>query len=179
MDARDYLAHETLRTGAQVTIRAVRPGDAVRLARAFAALARETIYTRFFTFRGTPSADELARLTDIDFVREVMLLATPAAGEDEAVIGTARYLVVSDGEGMAAEVAFTVEEDWQGRGLAGRLLVHLTTIARQCGVARFVADVLPDNKAMLAVLTRSGLPLSKERGDGVVHLTLDLRAAQD
>lgn len=174
MNARHYRVEEILRDGRRVTIRAVRADDVGRLARAFAGLERDSVYTRFFAFRGTPDTTELAQLAAIDFVREVMLVATFAGDDAEAIIGTARYVVVADADGMAAEIAFTVEEDWQGRGVAGRLFAHLTTIARACGVARFVADVLPDNKAMLGVFTRSGLPFSRERGDGVVHVTLDL-----
>ncbi|TMH62765.1 MAG: GNAT family N-acetyltransferase [Betaproteobacteria bacterium] len=74
-------------------------------------------------------------------------------------------------------MAFTVEEDYQGKGLAGRLIGHLIGIARQLGIARFEADVLSGNTAMLAVFARSALPMHQRREGGVVHITLALADA--
>ena len=73
-----------------------------------------------------------------------------------------------------AEIAFLVEEDYHGQGIAGRILKHLACIAREKGVTQFEADVLPQNKAMLAVFARSGLSMQQTPGDGSVHLTLSL-----
>ena len=81
--------------------------------------------------------------------------------------------MAADGS-RSAEVAFTVEEDYQGKGVAGRLIRHLVDVARECGIARFEADVLTGNKAMLNVFARSGLPMLQKREDGVVHVTLAL-----
>jgi RimJ/RimL family protein N-acetyltransferase len=74
----------------------------------------------------------------------------------------------------SAEIAFTVEEDYQGQGIASSILRHLIHIAREKGVSRFEADVLAENIAMLAVFARSGLPMKKSLEEGVVHVTLSL-----
>jgi RimJ/RimL family protein N-acetyltransferase len=177
MDARTFVVEDTLRDGTQVTFRAVRPDDRARIAKAFAGLERESVYTRFFSYKSELSPAELARIDTMDFVRDVMLVATTRRAQDEIVIASARYVAHDDADGrLAAEVAFTVEEDYQGLGIAKRLLAHLVAIARANGVARLVADVLPENKAMLGVFSRSGLPTRQQREDGVVHLTLDLAA---
>jgi RimJ/RimL family protein N-acetyltransferase len=174
-DARHYAIEETLRNGTRVTIRAVRPDDRPRIEAAFGKLDRESVYTRFFSYKSMLSPAELDRIEGMDFVREAMLVATVAGGDDEVVIGSARYVAHDGADGRrAAEVAFTVEEDYQGQGVARRLLQHLGTIAREAGVAHFEADVLPENKAMLAVFERSGWPMRKLRDSGVVHVTLDL-----
>ena len=175
IDARRYVAQDSLRDGTRVTIRAVRSDDRDRVATAFGNLERESVYTRFFTYKKALSDAELASIDAMDFVNEVMLVATVAADADEIVIGGASYVAhdASDGS-RAAEVAFTVEEDYQGKGLAGRLIGHLIGIARQLGIARFEADVLSGNKAMLAVFARSGLPMRQKRDGGVVHVTLEL-----
>jgi RimJ/RimL family protein N-acetyltransferase len=110
----------------------------------------------------------------MDFVRELMLVATVHSAPDEIVVGSARY--VAPERACAAEVAFTVEEDYQGLGLATCLLADLAAIARESGIQRFHADVLPGNKAMLAVFAGSGLPLKQQRDEGVVHVTLALDA---
>jgi RimJ/RimL family protein N-acetyltransferase len=176
-DARHFAVEETLRDGTRITIRAVRPDDRERIAKAFGQLDRESVYTRFFAYKSELSAAELARIDTMDFVRDVMLVATIRSAGDETVIAGARYIAHAATDGtLIAEVAFTVEEDYHGLGIAGRLLTHLIAIARAAGITRFEAEVLPGNKAMLAVFARSGLPMQQQRGDGVVHLTLALDA---
>jgi RimJ/RimL family protein N-acetyltransferase len=178
IDARRYVAQDSLRDGTRVTIRAVRSDDRDRIARAFGNLERESVYTRFFTYKKALSEGELGRIDTMDFVNEVMLVATVAADADEMVIGSARYVAHDVPDGIrAAEVAFTVEEDFQGKGIAGRLIRHLVRIARDSGIACFEADVLSGNKAMLAVFERSGLPMRQKREGGVVHVTLALISA--
>src|SRR5437762_14177820 len=125
IDAPNYAPRDSLRNGTPVTIRAVRSGDRDRVARAFGNLERESVYTRFFTYKKALSDAELASIDAMDFVNEVMLVATVAADADEIVIGGASYVShdASDGS-RAAEVAFTVEAGYQGKGLAGRLIGH-------------------------------------------------------
>src|SRR5438270_11013725 len=138
--ARNYVAAQPLRDGTRVTIRAVRPDDRDRINKAFGELERESVYTRFFNYKKGLSETELERLDTMDFVNDVMLVVTIVRDADEIVIGSARYVagMASDGS-RTAEVAFTVEEDYQGKGVAGRLIRHLVGIARECGIARFEA----------------------------------------
>jgi RimJ/RimL family protein N-acetyltransferase len=174
-DARDHHCEDMLRNGLRVTIRAVRPDDRERLAKAFASLDRESVYTRFFAYKSELSAAELARIDAMDFVHEVMLVATVCPAGHEVVIAAAHYVEQPSTVGArSAELAFVVEEDYQGLGLAGRMLSHLIAIARQAGIGRLVAEVLPGNRPMLAVFARTGLPLRQQRGDGVVHVTMEL-----
>ena len=176
--AREFSARETLRSGTIVVVRAVRPDDRERIAQAFANLDRNSVYTRFFSYKSELSATELGQIDTMDFVRDVMLVVTTDDSGREAVIASARCIAHDEADGsLTAEVAFTVEEDYHGNGIAGRLLAHLARIARDNGIARLEAEVLPQNKAMLAVFRKSGLPLRERREGGVVHLTLDLRPA--
>ena len=93
----------------------------------------------------------------------------------ETVIGSATFVADASVNAVrSAEVAFTIEEDYQRQGLAGRLLRALATLARRHGIARFTADVLADNAAMLAVFARSGVAMRKRREGGVLHIELDL-----
>ncbi len=80
----------------------------------------------------------------------------------------------SDIAGRRAEVAFTVEEDYQGVGIADRLLEHLVRIGRERNIAELAAEGLPQNTAMLRVFARSGLPMTQSRADGAVHVSLTL-----
>lgn len=164
--------HATLRDGTKLAIRPARPDDRERVVRAFAALDRESVYTRFFTYKRELSEADLAPLDTKDFAREAMLVATVDTHEGETIVGTCRY-IAQDAPG-AAEVAFTIEEDYQGRGIAGRLLARLATIARANGITRFEAVVLPQNKAMLRVFERAGWPMTTRREDDTIAVTLAL-----
>ena len=174
--ARGYTMAETLKDGRAVTVRAIRPDDRRRLGEAFAKLEPGSVYTRFFSHRGQPSDEELRAATEVDFESTVALVVTVPDGEgDETIIGAGRYLLNgSPGTGSGAEVAFTVEEDFHGQGIAGLLFRHLALIARQQGVPELTAEVLPTNRGMLAVFRRIGLPMRSEAGDGVVHVALAL-----
>ena len=101
------------------------------------------------------------------------LVVTIGCGADETVIGGASYVGHSEANGAkVAEVAFTIEEDFHGQGLASRLLAALATLARRHGLVRFEAEVLAANAPMLAVFQRSGLPLRRRSEGGVIHLDL-------
>lgn len=176
LDARTYSASETLRDGRAVTIRAIRASDKQAMLDAFHGLDPHTVYLRVFSALGEPDAKTLRDWTEIDFdrlVRLVVCLPRPEGGEQ--IIGGASFAMLEPGNPAAgAEVSFTIEEDFQGQGLGGKLLTHLARIATSRGITRFVAETLPENGAMLAVFARSGLPMTRERGDGVVHVSLQL-----
>jgi RimJ/RimL family protein N-acetyltransferase len=176
--ARDFFSRDTLRNGTEVVVRAARPDDRERIAKAFANLDRESVYTRYFSYKPELSAAELGQLDAMDFVRDVMLVVTAEVAGAERVVASARYIAHDERDGtLTAEVAFTVAEDYQGNGIAGRLFATLLRLARDNGIARFEADVLPQNKAMLAVFRKSGLPVREQRDGGVVHVELMLGEA--
>jgi RimJ/RimL family protein N-acetyltransferase len=165
IDPRHYLVVDTLRNGTAVTIRAIRPEDKTRLASAFKNLDRESVYTRFFRYVKELTDQDLRRATQIDFDR----------GDEETVIGAGRYVIFEEADaGRSAEVAFMVEEDYQGLGIANRLLKHLVQIGREQNVSRFEATVLSRNQAMLKVFAGSGLPMKQQREGSEVQLTLCL-----
>jgi GNAT superfamily N-acetyltransferase len=177
MDARAFRVEDTLRNGVPVTFRAARPDDAARLVKAFEGLERESVRTRFFGYRAGPTPRELGRLGDIDFVHDVMLVATVLRDGDEVVVGTGRYAAAREpGAPPSAEVAFTVEEDFQGQGIASRLLGHLAAIARANGLATLEAYVLAENRSMLSVFSRSGFAMTQRREPDAIHVTLALSA---
>lgn len=176
IDIKNFATTEMLKSGITVTIRAVRPDDKDLLVEAFAKLEPETIYTRFFHHKTSLTEAELAMLTHLDFAKgDVGLVATYARPDKESIIGAARYALLPTGQGRpSAEVAFIVEEDFQGLGLASRLLSHLIGIAREQGIANFEAVVLAGNTAMLTVFKRAGLSLQMQHEDGEVHVIMSL-----
>ena len=178
-DPRDFFATATLRNGLPVTIRHLHAKDRERIANAVRQLDKESIYTRLFSYRKELTDTGLDRIMTVDPEREVALLVTTGAGDGEIVIGSCRYVASGpDDEERTAEVAFLIEEDYQGLGIAGRLLRCLAEIGRRQGITRFEADVLAENKGMLTVFARSGLKMQQRREGGVVHVTLSLGAPQ-
>ena len=170
-----YSHQERLKNGTEVTIRAVRPSDGPKIRRAFEGLNRETIHSRFLGYRKGVSDKEVRHVTDVDFETDVALLVTIGSGKDEVVIGGATYFGLDPQPGArSAEMAFTVEEDYQGLGIGACLMRHLTGIAREKGVARLEAYVLARNLPMLKVFKRSGLPLTVRHQGDVIHLVLEL-----
>ncbi len=165
-----------LRDGTPVCVRAIRPDDKERLRVAFARLSARSVYQRFFHPVNALTADDLRRLTEIDFRDHVGIVLTVGAGSDERLIAVGRYVRVVSG-GDLAEVAFTVADDYQHRGAATLLLRELVAIARERGVRKFVALVLDDNRQMLEVFRRSKLPLRESFVDGARRVVLNLDVA--
>lgn len=159
-----------LRSTTGVTIRATRPDDRERIVQAFRGLDPRSLYLRFLFPKKELSGEELHRLCDPDRAREVVRVATIGRGNQETIIGLGRYVR----SGASAEIAFTVVEDYQCRGIASRLLQHLAHIARENGIEQFEADVLAENTPMLNVFRHGGLPLTESEMDDIVHVTLDL-----
>ena len=174
IDARHYRARESLRDGREVLVRALRPDDGERIAEAFAKLDAESIYTRFFGPKTGLTATDYQTIREMDFDTRVALLVTIQEGGREVVIASGSYSRFAPD---AAEVAFLVEEDFHGQGLAGCILRHLGLIARARGIVRFEAEVLGHNKAMRRVFERCGWPMTTRSEDGSVHVTLDLTGA--
>jgi GNAT superfamily N-acetyltransferase len=154
-----------------VVIRAIRADDKGRIVKAFRALELRSIYLRFLFPKKELSDDELRRLTEPDRAREATLVATVGSGDQETIVALGRYVA----DGTSAHIAFTVEEDYQGRGIASSLLEHLARVAQQNGISQFEAHVLAENRPMLSVLRHSGLPMTESEKDGIVHASLSLQ----
>jgi GNAT superfamily N-acetyltransferase len=174
-DPREYVAAETLKNGLAVTIRALRPGDRERIAQAIRGLDPQSIYLRLFSQRKLTEAG-LDRVMKFDPATEVVLLTTIGDGADETVIGGGRYVVSKP---RVAEVAFTVEEDYHGQGIASRLLRHLARVARDQGIDTLEADVLAENRPMRVVFEKTGWPTQTRREGGTVHFSMTLPARGD
>ncbi|MDT0346620.1 bifunctional acetate--CoA ligase family protein/GNAT family N-acetyltransferase [Streptomyces litchfieldiae] len=169
-------ADVVLRDGGTAHIRPIAPADADRLVSFYERVSDQSKYYRFFAPYPRLSDRDVHRFTHHDYVDRVGLAAT--VGDE--FLATVRYDRV-DEEGRAAsapadraEVAFLVQDAHQGRGLASALLEHIAAVARERGVRRFEAEVLPANSKMIKVFTDAGYSQRRSFSDGSVHLTLDL-----
>jgi nucleotide-binding universal stress UspA family protein/GNAT superfamily N-acetyltransferase len=160
----------TLRDGARVTLRPIAPDDKPLIAATFERLSEASRYRRFFTTKHELSAAELAYLVDVDHKdHEAIIAIDPSNGE---ALGVARYIRLKD-DADVAEVAVTVADDWQRRGVGRALLDRLTYHARREGVRRFCALVQGDNPGALRLLADVG-DTRQQRDSGVVELVIEL-----
>ena len=152
-----------------ITIRPIRPDDVLRLQSFHRRLSPEAIRLRFHGYlRELPDAMAL-RFCEVDGHDRVAFVAV--TGDPERIVGVGRYDVQEDG---VAEVAFVVEDAYQGHGIGSTLLRRLVESARARGIHTFLASVLPGNSPMRRLLERMGYPLRVERGMGVDCLWLAL-----
>lgn len=161
----------TLRDGARVRLRPIAPEDKALLAASFERLSEQSRYRRFLTAKDKLSAAELVYLVDeVDHSdHEAIAAFDPATG---ALLGIARY-VRSKEDPQAAEVAVTVADDWQRRGLGRALLDRLTYRARREGIRRFSALVLGENRPALGLFADLG-EASRSSGASEVELLIEL-----
>jgi RimJ/RimL family protein N-acetyltransferase len=160
----------TLRDGSRVLIRQLRGTDAPLLADGFARLSDRSRRMRFLANKPSLSQAELHYLTNVDHHDHEALGA--ASLDDGRGVGVIRYIRDSE-DPQAAEIAITIVDEWQGRGLGTELLALLTHRARRTGVWRFTATVAADNDAMLALLHRAGASLA-HRGFGTLEYDIPL-----
>jgi RimJ/RimL family protein N-acetyltransferase len=163
-----------LRDGSAVLIRQVRSTDAPLLADGFARLSPRSRRMRFLGAKTTLSAAELRYFTEVDHHDHEAIGALSAA--DGRGVGVARYVRDAD-DPQAAEVAVTVVDDWQGRGLGTELLSWLSERARQAGIHRFTALVAAENVAVAGLARKLGACLAG-RGPGTVEYQVALMLAE-
>ena len=168
----EYPAHweadVVLRDGSTAHLRPIRPDDAEELARMHRQQSQTSIYLRFFTYKSSLSSKELQRFTQVDH-RDRVALIVLRGGE---IIGVGRYDRLDDP--LEAEVAFNIADSQQGRGLGSILMEHLAVAARENGIRRFSAEVLPENRKMLSVFQESGFEISRRFDDGVVAVEFSI-----
>ncbi|WP_432111622.1 GNAT family N-acetyltransferase [Streptomyces sp. YPW6] len=173
-------ADVVLRDGGTARIRPITTDDAERLVSFYEQVSDESKYYRFFAPYPRLSDRDVHRFTHHDYVDRVGLAVT-TGGE---FIGTVRYDRIDDRGRPAsapadeAEVAFLVQDAHQGRGVASALLEHIAAVARERGIRRFAAEVLPANNKMIKVFRDAGYTQRRSFEDGSVHLTLDLEPTE-
>ncbi|WP_455358837.1 bifunctional acetate--CoA ligase family protein/GNAT family N-acetyltransferase [Streptomyces sp. SYSU K21746] len=169
-------ADVVLRDGGTARIRPITTEDAERLVSFYEQVSDQSKYYRFFAPYPRLSDRDVHRFTHHDYVDRVGLAAT-VGGE---FIATVRFdRINEDGRPASApadeaEVAFLVQDAHQGRGVASALLEHIGAVARERGIRRFAAEVLPANTKMIKVFTDAGYTQKRSFEDGSVHLTFDL-----
>ena len=167
----DYSAAEHLRDGRPVKIRALRPDDRADMLAAIGRTGMQSLRQRFFVPKKGFSEQEIAFFLDIDFESHVALVAQIDENGRPAIAGGGRFIVVRPGQ---AEIAFVVVDDYQGQGIGTILMRHLAILARDAGLKELIAEVLPENSAMLKLFRKFGFRTASKSPSQVIHLALQL-----
>lgn len=152
-----------LADGTDITIRPIRPEDA-ELVQAFVrGLSEESKYFRFMSSMQELTETMLVRFTQIDYSREMALIAVTLAQNREIELGVARYAINPDGD--SCEFALVVADSFQGKGLGQKLMVVLMEAARSKGLSMIEGEVLSNNHNMLNLMMRLGFAVKTSKDD--------------
>ena len=164
------VATAVLSTGADIVLRPIRPDDEAMMVRFHESLSDRSVYQRYFhmmTLAHRTAHDRLARVCNVDFDREFVLVAE---GREDgrggpAILGVARLQRI--GDGGVAEFAVVVADRHQGMGVGGALMRQVVRVAKREGVSRLRADILAENGPMRRLCARAGIPV-RPTGDPLV-----------
>ncbi|MCK4292693.1 MAG: GNAT family N-acetyltransferase [Planctomycetes bacterium] len=154
----------------QIYFRPMHPTDEKRMRGLFHSLTKETIYYRFMSNITRIPQKQVQDFVYIDYRSDMAIVGTIPEAHGEDIIAIGRYYL--NPRTNLAEVAFIVRDQWQNQGIGTFLLKYLITIAKRNGIAGFTAEVLRDNKAMLAVLAKSGCEIRSRMEDRVYSFEL-------
>jgi len=165
-----------LRDGSTLRLRPPLESDGEALLRFFRDLSDRSFYYRF---HGHPSLDErlVDPVLDPDWIDRGALVGFVSEAGEERVVALANYVRLRDP--AVAEVAFTVADTYQGRGIGTRLVEQLAARAAAQGIERFVGEVMAENAAMIGVFERVGFEVSRTLGGGEVEMTFPIAPTAD
>ena len=167
-----YESMELTSHGQKVFVRPVKPEDAPFFQAFFQILSPTAIYFRFFSPVKSLSPTMLARFTQIDYDREIALVAFEGEGGGEKMMGVARVIAYRDGK--RGEFAIIVGDPWQGSGIGSVLLRRCLRLAKAQGMETVEGTVLADNRPMLNLGRKLGFQVLPGEGAGEYKLSMDL-----
>ena len=170
-------SREVTSDGLPIFVRPIRPEDAPLLIKLFDTLSPTSIYYRFFGHLKSLPHSMLVRFTQVDYDREIDLVAVDEGDKnEERILGVSR--VYTDPDGKRAEFAILVGDPWQGKGVGARLLEISLGIAKNRGIETVWGTVLQENQGMLALGRKLGFKISRSQEPGEMELTIDLKSSK-
>lgn len=166
------------RDGLKVRFRAIKPSDEEDMRRLFYRFSDQTVYRRFFYPIRTMPHHKMQQYVNIDYSQVMSVVALVGEPGEGTIIAEARY--ARDEKSAYGDVAFVVEENYQGLGIASYLYEMLIRLAKERGLKGFTAQVLQTNKGMMKVFEKGHLPITARLKDGLYRLEIpfDTQAGQ-
>ena len=166
----------SLRNGRPVLFRPIRPEDEAAHYVFLSHMSEQDLIYRFFHYVNQISRRDMARLTQVDYDREMAFVASARGEDGEAeTLGVVRIVAAPDNE--TAEFAIIIRSDMKGQGLGSALMRKMIDYSRERGIRIFSGDVMYDNQPMLDLLKRFGFTFGRSEEAGILRCTLDLQAA--
>jgi acetyltransferase len=172
----EYEAHATVRENFRIFIRPVKPEDAPLFTELFKILSPTSIFHRFFSPIKELKPEMLARFTQIDYDREIALVAIDENAEKERLLGVAR--IIGDPDSKNGEFAVVVGDPWHGKGIGVLLLQKCLDIAQSRGFETIIGFVLQENTNMLALGKKLGFRIIKHHDVGEYELFMEFGSAK-
>ncbi len=174
VDYPEELEHySTLRDGTEIFFRPIKPVDEPALSEMLYSLSEKSVKTRYMTSTMAFPHSDVQQLANIDYKKDIAIVGVVPGVSNEEIVAIAQYFL--DPVTQSAEVAFVVQDEWQSRGMGTFLLDYISKVATQRGVKRFVAKVLPINKAMLSVFYNSGYKVNTKFDGEVYNIDYELK----
>jgi acetyltransferase len=169
-----YETTATTKGGLELFIRPIKPEDAPLLVDLFHSLSQRSIYYRFFSPLKSLPPEMLARFTQLDYDRDMALVAFDKTHLGEKMLGVARFMGYPGGK--RGEIALAVGDPWQGKGVGVMLLKRLMAIAKERGMESLGGPVLEENTHMLGLARKLGFEVSRAPGERVYEIKMDLKS---
>ena len=163
----DFATKQTFKGGAEVSFRAIKPSDEEGMRRLFYRFSDEAVYYRYFSPIKTMPHSRMQTYVNVDYRRA---LSVVGIANDGHIVAEGRY--AKEHDSSYADLAFVVDEQYQGLGIATYLYRVLIRLAKQRGIKGFSADILAENKRMMKVIEKGGLPVKARLEAGVYQLTI-------
>jgi acetyltransferase len=167
------MKHFTMKNGERVLLRPIRPEDEPLEEEMFRNLSRQSIYFRFFGYIPQVNHKFLIRFTQIDYDREMAIIAELDKEGKKQMLGVVR--LISDTWDESAEFAIVVADPWQNNGLGAAMMDFILEIARVRNQKKIVAEVLITNRIMLLMFEKRGFQVKRgNNGSYQVELNMTL-----
>ncbi|MBD8169984.1 bifunctional acetate--CoA ligase family protein/GNAT family N-acetyltransferase [Erwinia persicina] len=163
-----------LKNGQQCLFRPILPEDEPLLQRFIAQVTKEDLYYRYFSEINEFTHDDLANMTQIDYDREMAIVAVRQHKGQDEIIGVTR--AISDADNIDAEFSVLVRSDLKGLGLGRRLLEKMIIYTRQHGLQQLNGITMPNNRGMVTLARKLGFAVDVQMEDGIVGLSLHLQS---
>ena len=160
----------TFKNGIPIRFRAIKPSDEEQMRRFFYRFSDEAKFYRFFYTIKTMSHDKMQEYVNIDYSKEMSIVGLSGKPGDETIVAEARF--VRDDRSSYGEVAFLINDDFQGLGIGSYMLNLLIQMAKEQGLMGLTAEVLADNLPMKKVFEKTQYPIEAQLENGVYCLTM-------
>jgi acyl-CoA hydrolase/ribosomal protein S18 acetylase RimI-like enzyme len=166
----EIASEHTFKNGLRVRFRAIKPSDEEAMRRLFYRFSNKTVYRRFLYAITTMPHDKMQEYVNVDYNRVMSVVALVGEPDQEVIIAEARY--AKDDKSAYGELAFVVDEKYQGLGIATFLYDMLIRLAQERGLKGFTAEVLQANTGMMRVFEKGRLPINAHVRNGLSQLTI-------